>query len=196
MENLAFKILLAVVVMLQNSTRFYFQVRYKQSHKHKVTVAKPTREQLLVAMMASSYMVSSILWWFTPILNFANIDLPILLRYAGFVLGLFSCWYFYRVHKTLGDNWSPVLEIRKEHQVISTGLYKYLRHPMYTSMLCGILATFLISANWLLFVVMISALTILLVVRIPDEEKLMLTEFGEKYNSYMKTTKRLIPFIY
>jgi protein-S-isoprenylcysteine O-methyltransferase Ste14 len=89
-----------------------------------------------------------------------------------------------------------VLEIRREHRLIVTGPYKRLRHPMYSDMLLWLVSFALITANWFYALTISTGLALFFSFRIPDEEKLMLERFGERYEAYMKQTKRLIPFIF
>jgi protein-S-isoprenylcysteine O-methyltransferase Ste14 len=63
-------------------------------------------------------------------------------------------------------------------------------------MMLWMVAFVLITANWFYALTISTGLTILFSIRIPDEEKLMLKRFGEQYESYMKRTKRLIPYIF
>jgi protein-S-isoprenylcysteine O-methyltransferase Ste14 len=140
--------------------------------------------------------VPGMIWLFTDWMSFAQFGLHDGVRIAGFVIGAYGMWWFYRIHKTLGDNWSPVLEIRNEHTLITQGPYKRVRHPMYSDMMLWMVAFVLITANWFYALTISTGLTILFSIRIPDEEKLMLNRFGEQYRTYMKRTKRLIPYIF
>jgi protein-S-isoprenylcysteine O-methyltransferase Ste14 len=96
----------------------------------------------------------------------------------------------------LGDNWSPVLEIRSEHTLVDSGPYRWVRHPMYSDMGLWVVSFVLVTANWFYAITLCAGLAALLIVRIPDEEKLMEAQFGEQYRRYMSRTKRLIPFVY
>jgi protein-S-isoprenylcysteine O-methyltransferase Ste14 len=89
-----------------------------------------------------------------------------------------------------------VLEIRREHALITGVPYRYVRHPMYSAFLLWLVSFVPITTSWFYAVTISTELAIILIVRIPDEEKLMLGRFGEQYSAYMKRTKRLIPFIF
>jgi protein-S-isoprenylcysteine O-methyltransferase Ste14 len=67
---------------------------------------------------------------------------------------------------------------------------------MYSDMMLWMVSFALISANWFYALTISTGLAILFIVRIPDEEKLMTERFDEQYRTYMKRTKRLIPFIF
>lgn len=133
---------------------------------------------------------------FTPWLNSFSINLPEWVRWSGVVVFGFYLFLFWWVHKTLGTNWSPVLEIRKDHKLITEGPYKYVRHPMYTCMWLMVAGLWLISSNWVVGIVALLTWSILYFIRLPDEEKMMIEEFGDQYKDYMIRTKRIIPWMY
>jgi protein-S-isoprenylcysteine O-methyltransferase Ste14 len=195
MSELIYKILLGVVVVAMNVIRIHYMKRYGKWHNKEKEIA-PVREKRLTQMMFVAMALPGILWLFTPWLSFGQFTLPDGVRITGFLVGVYGMWWFYRIHKTLGDNWSPVLEIRTEHTLIVSGPYKQVRHPMYSDMILWMVSFVLITANWFYAITLCVGLTILFVVRIPDEEKLMTERFGEQYTAYMKRTKRLIPYVY
>ena len=196
MNELIYKILLAALVIAMNLIRIHYQKRYKQTHVVTESEIAPKREKLLIAIMSLALAVPGTIWLFTGWLSFGQFALPDSIRIAGFIVGVYGIWWFYRIHRTLGDNWSPVLEIRREHTLITGGPYRYVRHPMYSDMLLWLVSFALVSANWFYALTVSTGLIILFSVRIPDEEKLMMEHFGEQYRAYMKRTKRLIPFIF
>ncbi|MFZ6013092.1 MAG: protein-S-isoprenylcysteine O-methyltransferase [Bacteroidota bacterium] len=196
MNEIIFKILLTLLVISMNSIRFYFQKRYKITHAVKVKEKASIRERLMVLLMFFALAVPGMIWLFTPLLSFGQFYLPDILRIVGFLIGAYAMWLFYYVHKILGDNWSPVLEIRKDHALVVAGPYKWIRHPMYSDMILWLVSFVMITANWFYAITISTGLLILFIVRIPDEEKLMIEQFGEQYKAYMKRTRRLIPFLY
>jgi protein-S-isoprenylcysteine O-methyltransferase Ste14 len=195
MNEITYKIFLAVLVVAMNLIRLYYMKRYGKLH-NKVEEIAPVREKRLTQMMTVALAVPGLLWLFTPWLSFGQFALPDGVRITGFVIGAYGMWWFYRIHKTLGDNWSPVLEIRREHTLITGGPYRYVRHPMYSDMILWAVSFVLITANWFYAITLCVGLTILFAVRIPDEERLMIERFGEQYKAYMKRTKRLIPGVF
>jgi protein-S-isoprenylcysteine O-methyltransferase Ste14 len=196
MNGLIYKILLILLVIAMNIIRAYYQNKYKTTHAVTTREKYKPREKIIVKMMFFALAVPGLMWLFTPFLSFAQFYLPDAARISGFIIGALGMWMFYYVHKTLGDNWSPVLEIRKEHHLVISGPYKYVRHPMYSAMLLWFVSFTLITANWFYACTIAAGLAIMLIIRIPDEEKLMMEEFGEQYKAYMQWTKRLIPYIY
>ncbi len=116
-------------------------------------------------------------------------------RWSGgslFVLG-FTLWML--CHATLGRNWSGQIARQYDHQLITTGPYLLVRHPMYTSFLVMMVGVTLMTGNWYVFVPL-WIYTILLVARVPIEEQLMLDTFGDTYRQYQARTKRFIPGVW
>ena len=97
--------------------------------------------------------------------------------------------------KTLADNWSSDVELKKDHTLITQGIYHYIRHPIYTGIdLMGLGATIVDQSPFvaLFYVFMI----IFLIFKMKKEEALLCKHFPKDYPAYMKKTKALIPFIY
>jgi protein-S-isoprenylcysteine O-methyltransferase Ste14 len=112
---------------------------------------------------------------------------------ALFAIGL---WVFRRSHKDLGRNWSISLEIREKHALVSRGLYRLVRHPMYLSFLLIALAQAFLLPNWVAGLSGLAGFAVLFLMRVNVEERMMLQTFGDEYRAYCARTKRIIPYIY
>jgi protein-S-isoprenylcysteine O-methyltransferase Ste14 len=99
---------------------------------------------------------------------------------------------FIWTHHALGKNWSVDLVIKEEHTLITSGPYRWVRHPMYTSFFVQSLAFFLLSANWVIGLAGL-ATSVLGASRVDKEEALMIEEFGDQYRAYMQRTGRFLP---
>ena len=97
--------------------------------------------------------------------------------------------------RTLAGNWSGQVALKKDHTLITTGLYQYIRHPIYTGMLMMILGTAL-SQGTLGAVIGFLIILVGILFKLRDEEALMTEHFAEEYASYKKRTKILIPFLW
>lgn len=84
----------------------------------------------------------------------------------------------------------------ENHELIETGLYKFIRHPGYLGQLIIFLGISASLSNWLSIVLMMIPTLIGYIYRIKTEEKFMIEHMGTKYTNYQKKTKRLIPMIY
>jgi protein-S-isoprenylcysteine O-methyltransferase Ste14 len=112
--------------------------------------------------------------------------------------GLFAAamWTFRRTHKALGKNWSISLEVREKHELISSGPYALVRHPMYTSFLLMAVGQALLLANWVVGMAGLIGFVVLFFLRVDEEERMMVELFGQEYGAYMNRTKRIIPYLY
>ena len=138
-------------------------------------------------------MILPLFYLFTPIFNFADFELPFPAGFGGTCLTVPALWLFWRSHKDLDRQWSPKLEIRESHRLITKGIYCYIRHPMYSSTFLAALCQLLLIGNWIVGPSYMAGFGLLYITRISREESQMLEEFGEEYKEYMKTTNRLIP---
>jgi len=129
--------------------------------------------------------------------RYPNLDYNVLLwlKYVGILMIILALFLFYSSHKDLDKQFSPTLDIKQNHKLIDTGIYKYIRHPMYTSLILFIIAQALLVPNKLGVASTTMALIILLLFRIPEEEKMLNKEFEGKYKDYSDKTCGLIPYV-
>ncbi len=127
----------------------------------------------------------------------ARLDRPFIpdVAWLGLTPLCAALWLFRRSHVDLGRNWSISLEIREQHVLVKTGVYRFIRHPMYTSFFLLGLAQLLLLSNWLSDASGLIGAGVLYALRVRREESLMLECFGNDYRVYMAHTKQLIPWI-
>jgi len=154
-------------------------------------------ERLLVALMSVGLFFIPAVYVLTPWLSWADYRLsPRGTRRAGGVgaaILAVAVWVFWRSHTDLGRNWSPSLQIREGHTLVTEGVYRSIRHPMYASLwLWGIAQTLLLQ-NWVAAWASIVLILPMYILRVPREEQMMLEQFGEAYRVYMNRTGRVVP---
>jgi protein-S-isoprenylcysteine O-methyltransferase Ste14 len=127
----------------------------------------------------------------------ASLDRPFVpaIAWLGIVPLCAALWLFRRSHKDLGRNWSISLELREQHALVKTGVYRLIRHPMYTSFFLLGVAQMLLLSNWLADVSGLLGAGAFYAFRIRREEEMMLESFGDDYRTYMAQTKKLVPWI-
>jgi protein-S-isoprenylcysteine O-methyltransferase Ste14 len=119
-----------------------------------------------------------------------------LAAWLGIVCLAAACWLFWRSHSELGRNWSISLEMRSHHRLVQTGVYRLVRHPMYSSFFLLGLAQLLLLPNWVGGGAGVAGAFILYVFRFRREETMMVENFGDEYRVYMRQTKRLVPWVF
>jgi len=97
--------------------------------------------------------------------------------------------------RTLADNWSSDVELKKDHKLITKGAYKYVRHPIYTGITLMGIGSIIVDQS-LLVTLFYLGMVAFLIYKMQKEEKLLLKHFPKEYPGYMKKTKALFPFIY
>jgi protein-S-isoprenylcysteine O-methyltransferase Ste14 len=156
---------------------------------------RDTRERMLLAVSLTGLGVIPMFYVFTGIPEFAERPFLPLVAWFGIVPAVGSLWLFWRTHKELGRNWSVSLEVRKKHELITHGVYRYVRHPMYSAFFLWAIAQILLLPNWIAGFSGIIGFGILYSLRVGREERLMLDAFGEEYRAYMQRTARIVPWI-
>jgi protein-S-isoprenylcysteine O-methyltransferase Ste14 len=122
----------------------------------------------------------------------AAVPLPAWLRWAGVGFGLIAGLLLVWTFRSLGRNLTDTVVTRKEHTLVITGPYRWVRHPLYTSAALATLANSLAAANWFFFVAGCLML-LLLVIRTRNEEQNLIARFGDDYRNYMQRTGRFVP---
>ena len=170
--------------------RGVFIRRARRQHK---TDKGDARDRLLIALVGVGQFVLPLLFVGTPALSFANRAQPFACVCLGATAMLVGLWLFWRSHVDLGDNWSVTLEIDAQHRLVTRGVYRLVRHPMYTSFFISGLGQALLLANWIAGPAALVAVAVLVIVRVPSEEQMMIAQFGNDYRDYMRRTGGIVP---
>lgn len=132
----------------------------------------------------------------TGLLGWADYPFHPLLGWFGVATLIGFLVLFYLCHKHLARNWSVTLEIREGHELVQTGVYSLVRHPMYTSFWLWGIAQALLVPNLIAGLAGLLSVAWLYFSRINEEEALMHEQFGAAYEAYCRKTARLVPKLY
>ena len=157
-----------------------------------VKSSKGKLENILLTLAWLGFFVP-FLWIATRLLAFADFPLRPVPFMAGILCLAVGLWLFHRSHADLGTNWSITLEVREGHRLVTHGIYRHVRHPMYLALLLSSLGQTLVIPNWVAGPSYLVTFGVLFVLRVGPEERLMREEFGKDYESYMARTRRLVP---
>lgn len=122
-------------------------------------------------------------------------DTSELVRYLG--LGLFAGGFVMMnwAAASLGRQFSVQVTLQADHQLVTGGPYRHLRHPRYLGIIVFNAGLALIFHSWLALI-LTGALTVVLLWRIHDEEAFMQQAFGARWETYASQSWRLVPFVY
>ena len=168
----------------------------RRSRRVKVIKSHKTLREAVLLILAWAGFFIPLIWIASPVFSFAEYPLrtgPLISGLVCFVIGL---WLFYRSHTDLGTNWSITLEVRERHRLITQGIYRRIRHPMYSALVLYGIAHALVIPNWVAGPSNLVAFAVLFALRVRSEERMMLDQFGDEYSAYMARTKRLVPGIW
>ena len=134
-----------------------------------------------------------VLYLFTPWFDFADYPVAFGQGAAGTALAVLGVVLFWRSHRDLGRQFSPTLEVKEAHHLVSHGVYRRIRHPMYTALFAIAAAQLLLIGNAVVGPAFLLAFSLLYFYRIDAEEAMMLAHFGAAYADYQSRTNRLLP---
>jgi protein-S-isoprenylcysteine O-methyltransferase Ste14 len=190
MANSIFKLVYFVELVLISAVRSTATVKY---HKLSVEVNRTTLSDQILLGLNGVAMLVPLVYVFSSWLDFADYSLPDWLSWIGVLLFAGAAVLLWKTHRDLGRNWTPTLGFRQDHIVITEGIFKTIRHPMYAAHLLWALAQPLILTNWIAGFSFLIAQIPLFLLRVGAEEQMMLDQFGDQYREYMKNTGRLFP---
>ena len=151
------------------------------------------RERPLTSAVGICMVILPLVALATPILDFAAYVAFFGQYVLGAVVGIVGLYCFWRSHADLGSFWSAHLELREGHALVTTGIYRHMRHPMYTAIFLITLAQALLLANWIAGPAGLVTFALLYVTRVQSEEQMMADSFGDEWHAYAARTPRLVP---
>ncbi|TSA29338.1 MAG: isoprenylcysteine carboxylmethyltransferase family protein [Ignavibacteriales bacterium] len=117
------------------------------------------------------------------------------IRITGLIMFLIFSWLQVWAYKSLGKDYAQDIVILKEHQLHTTGIYKFIRHPQYISQILSDLGAGLALLSFTVVPIVILFELPLFIMRASVEDKLLQKYFGEKFAAYKKQSGFIIPFI-
>lgn len=125
-----------------------------------------------------------------------NSSIQILLTIFSGILAIASVWLGLSAVKTLGKQWNIKAQIIEGHELITTGPYKIVRHPIYSALFGLLIVTgYSMTLLWA-FIIAIVFYFIGTIFRTRVEEQLLIQHFGDQYEKYKKKVPAIIPYIY
>jgi len=144
--------------------------------------------------------IGGLILWLSPFVYLINpkwmawskIGLSDTVRWLGVGVGFLCVLGIYWLFSSIGTGITPVSATRREHKLVTHGIYRWVRHPLYTIGSAMFVAFGMMADNW--FIALLGILTfILMAVRTPKEEANLIEKFGDEYREYMKHTGRFFP---
>ncbi len=155
------------------------------------------QEGLFVLATLRPFGLASMLGLITYMINpawmaWSAVSLPMWVRWVGVGLGAVTGLLLIWTMHTLGKNLTDTVVTRKDHELITGGPYRFVRHPFYCAFILAILANSAVPANWFILLTGVSA-WLVIVFRTTKEEENLIARFGDDYRGYIERTGRFFP---
>ena len=192
-ENI-FRILAAIVFFTSVTISGYFRRKADRESGEKIS------RNVDGTKMMNVIKLGGLVLWLSPIVYLINpqwmawskIGLPEWVRWLGVGFGILCALGIYWLFSSIGSGITPTSATRREHTLVVSGPYRWVRHPLYTVGASMFVSFGMMADNW--FIAALGILTfILMAIRTPKEEANLIEKFGDEYREYMKRTGRFLP---
>jgi protein-S-isoprenylcysteine O-methyltransferase Ste14 len=192
-ENI-FRILAAIILLTGMGISSYFRLKADRESGEKI----PRRVDGTPLM--TIIRLGGLVLWLSPFVYLINpawmawskIGLPEGVRWLGVVLGIVCLLGIYWLFSSIGSGITATSATRQRHALVTSGPYRWVRHPLYTFGTSLFLAFGMMADNWFIALLGILAF-IAMAVRTPKEEANLIEKFGDDYRAYMEHTGRFLP---
>lgn len=196
MNETVFRILAAIIFFTGTGISIYYRRKADRESGEKVSRSVDGRAMMYVIK------IFGLLLWFSPWVYLINpqwmawskIGLPDVLRWLGVLYGALTVLGIYWLFSNIGSGITPTSATRTQHTLVTSGPYRWVRHPLYTAGTSLFIAFGLMADNW--FIILLGILAfIAMAIRVPREEANLIEKFGDEYREYMKRTGAFLPKI-
>ena len=195
-ENI-FRVLAALILFSGIGISSYFRRKADRDTGEKIS------RRVDGSAMMNLIRIGGLMLWLSPLvylinpawMNWSKIGLPESVRWLGVGFGILCVLGIYWLFSSIGSGISPTSATRQEHQLVTSGPYRWIRHPLYTVGSSLFIAFGMMSDNW--FIALLGILAFIgMAIRTPKEEANLIEKFGDEYRDYMKRTGRFFPKLY
>jgi protein-S-isoprenylcysteine O-methyltransferase Ste14 len=143
---------------------------------------------LLVVILLNIFLPGAVSW--------AKFNLPLGFQIIGLILAIACIPVILWVFNSIGKNISETVLTKESHELVTSGPYSFVRHPLYGAALLLLFSISLVFRDWIILVYSLVGLVAFRMLVIPAEEKQLLDTFGEEYERYRNRTRSLFPWIW
>jgi protein-S-isoprenylcysteine O-methyltransferase Ste14 len=194
-DDAPFRIVLPIVLGAVMPIAAYFRIRAHGTGEKLDRLQEGWFLLIAIRLCAVPLLASVILFVIDPaLMAWSALPLPGWARWAGAALGATLPALIYWTFSNLGKNLTDTVVTRREHTLVTTGPYRWVRHPFYLVILLVVVVITLLMANWLVLFAGLTVFT-LLAIRVRREEAKLAERFGDQYRNYVARTGAFFPKI-
>lgn len=187
---------IAKLVFIMMAVGWYL-IRYRYARRARrekvLRSARGARENTLLLISLTGLGIVPFVYIATAAPHFASYVFRPAQAWLGVLLAIAALIMFRLTHRALGRNWSVSLDVRENHHLITDGIYRKIRHPMYSAFWLWAAAQALLLPNLVAGFAGLIGFGTLFFGRVAREEQMMLETFGDEYREYMARTGRIMP---
>ena len=192
-----FRILAAVILITGMAISSYYRRKADRDSGEKLSRNADGNAMMTVIR------VGGLILWLSPFvylinpawMAWAKVGFPDWVRWLGVGFGILCTLGIYWLFSSIGTGITPVSTTRKEHKLVTSGPYRWVRHPLYTVGSSMFVAFGMMADNW--FIALLGVLAFIgMAIRTSKEEANLLEKFGDEYREYMKRTGRFLPKLF
>lgn len=192
-ENI-FRVLAAIILFAAVGISSYFRRKADRESGEKVSrKADGTVMMTIIKIAGLILWLSPLVYLLDPVwMSWSKIGLPEWARWLGVGIGSICVLLIYWLFSSIRSGITPTSATRKNHVLVTSGPYRWVRHPLYTVGASLFIAFGMMADNW--FIIALGILTFtLMAIRTPKEEANLIEKFGDEYREYMQHTGRFFP---
>ena len=192
--EIVYRIIMVLAFIAMFGIRIYFQSRVLHENReieimeNKLSLAAGSIAALTTLTFGAEYIFFPGVFSFTYIL-----DYPDWLRWLGVLFLMMGIALLGMAHYHLDKSFFSLVVSKEGHQLVTSGPYRWIRHPIYTAYLMNYVAGGLLASNLVLTFIPLIFFSLMIINRIPREEAVMREEFGQDYLDLEERTGRLLP---
>ncbi len=188
-----FRIALVIVIVLTMSIGIYHRLQAAASGEPISRKEEGHLFAIVLRLAGLGLWIATLVYLIAPLsVPWASFPLNSRIRWVGVVMGLGSSFLMYSTMSNLGKNLTDTVVTRAQATLVTTGPYRWVRHPFYVTAALLMGSVTLLTANWLIGGSSLLVLG-LLAIRTPKEEQMLVKRFGQQYRDYMAMTGRFFP---
>ncbi len=192
-SELPFRLAVVVIFLLTVIVTLYFRIQAASSGEKISRRDEGFLFAVILRTLGLGLFASTVVWVISPqSLEWASIPLAPAVRWIGAVSGAACSLLMFWTLRSLGKNLTDTVVTRTTATLITTGPYRWVRHPFYVTAALLMTSVTILAANFLIGSISFFVL-LMLAIRTPKEEQKLIEAFGQSYCDYMKTTGRFFP---
>lgn len=197
MNETIFRVIAAVILFAGVGISTYFRRKADRDSGEKLSrKADGTPMMMVIRIGGLILWLSPLVYLINPVwMAWSKIGLPEWTRWLGVGTGILCVFGIYWLFSSIGSGITPVSATRKEHKLSTSGIYRWVRHPLYTIGSSFIVSFGVMADNW--FIALMGVLAFIgMAIRTPKEEANLIEKFGDEYRNYIKRTGRFLPKVW